>query len=129
MTAADELTAAADKLRTARFAGTTTTTPAVAGLIQAREPLALLLEGVLSSAREADHETCQHWCSPNTCDLSAALAVARAINSSSTPSDSKPQPAPADVEHCVHDRAVHQHYHYMPVDGCPWCAATLEARS
>jgi hypothetical protein len=43
-------------------------------------PLALLLEGVLSSAREADHEECSSWCSPDTCDLSAALAVARVIN-------------------------------------------------
>ncbi|QLJ01497.1 hypothetical protein HZZ00_10995 [Streptomyces sp. NEAU-sy36] len=44
--------------------------------------LATLLEGVLSSAREASpaHEECDSWCSPETCDLSAALAVARAIN-------------------------------------------------
>jgi hypothetical protein len=43
---------------------------------------ATLLEGVLSSAREASpaHEECDSWCSPETCDLSAALAVARAIN-------------------------------------------------
>lgn len=37
--------------------------------------------------------------------------------------------APADVEHCVHDRAIHQHHHHTPVDGCPWCAASVEARS
>ncbi|QLJ06811.1 hypothetical protein HZZ00_37930 (plasmid) [Streptomyces sp. NEAU-sy36] len=44
--------------------------------------LATLLEGVLSSAREASpaHEECDNWCSPETCALSAALAVARAIN-------------------------------------------------
>jgi hypothetical protein len=41
--------------------------------------LALLLEGVLSSAREVDHEECANWCSPDTCDMSAALAVARQI--------------------------------------------------
>ncbi|MFF1483107.1 hypothetical protein ACIGZH_01810 [Streptomyces sp. NPDC058319] len=44
--------------------------------------LATLLEGVLSSAREAApaHEECASGCSPDTCDLAAALAVARAIN-------------------------------------------------
>lgn len=44
--------------------------------------LAALLEGVLSSNQEASpaHEKCTSWCSPDTCDLSAALAVARAIN-------------------------------------------------
>jgi hypothetical protein len=43
--------------------------------------LAVLLEGVLSSNREAApaHEECTSWCSADTCDLSAALAVARAI--------------------------------------------------
>lgn len=30
---------------------------------------------------------------------------------------------PADVEHCVHDRAVHVRHHHQPVTGCPWCAA------
>jgi hypothetical protein len=30
---------------------------------------------------------------------------------------------PADVEHCVHDRAVHTRHHHQPVTGCPWCAA------
>jgi hypothetical protein len=44
--------------------------------------LATLLEGVLSSSREASpaHEECSSWCTPQTCDLSAALAVARQIN-------------------------------------------------
>ncbi|MFJ8923900.1 hypothetical protein ACIREK_31035 [Streptomyces sp. NPDC102415] len=41
--------------------------------------LAQLLDGVMSSNREADHEECQRWCSPETCDLSAALAVARQV--------------------------------------------------
>lgn len=41
--------------------------------------LGLLLDAVLSSCREADHEECQQGCSPQTCDLSAALAVARAL--------------------------------------------------
>ncbi|MEU4051308.1 hypothetical protein AB0F09_19175 [Streptomyces olivaceus] len=47
--------------------------------------LATLLEGVLSSSREASpaHEECTDWCSPETCDLSAALAVARQINGTS----------------------------------------------
>ncbi|MGW5130382.1 hypothetical protein [Streptomyces sp. NPDC004135] len=30
---------------------------------------------------------------------------------------------PADVEHCIHDRAVHTRHHHQPVTGCPWCAA------
>jgi len=81
MTPADEIEAAAKKLRTATFRGAMTATPAVAALIRAREPLALLLEGALSSNRESGpaHEECSSWCSPETCDLSAALAVARAI--------------------------------------------------
>ncbi|MBZ6250536.1 hypothetical protein KVH27_19410 [Streptomyces olivaceus] len=47
--------------------------------------LATLLEAVLSSTREASpaHEECAAWCSPETCDLSAALAVARQINGAS----------------------------------------------
>lgn len=56
----------------------------LAGLLspEAARALAALLRGVLSSAREAvpAHEECTSWCSPETCDLSAALAVARAIN-------------------------------------------------
>lgn len=81
-TPADEIRTAAKTLRTARFAGAMTATPAVAALLRARAPIAVLLEGVLSSAREASpaHEECTSWCSPDTCDLSAALAVARAIN-------------------------------------------------
>lgn len=81
MTAADEINAAAETLRSATFRGAMTATPAVAALLRAREPLATLLEGVLSSAREAApaHEECTSWCSPDTCDLAAALAVARAV--------------------------------------------------
>jgi hypothetical protein len=82
MTPADELRTAAEKLRTARFTGAITATAAVAGLIAARKPLAALLEGVASNALENAHEECNTWCSPETCDLSAALAVARQINGS-----------------------------------------------
>lgn len=28
---------------------------------------------------------------------------------------------PADVEHCVHSRAMHDRHHQQHVDGCPWC--------
>jgi hypothetical protein len=28
---------------------------------------------------------------------------------------------PADVEHCVHSRAIHHRHHQQPVTGCPWC--------
>lgn len=28
---------------------------------------------------------------------------------------------PADVEHCVHSRAIHTKHHARPVTGCPWC--------
>lgn len=44
--------------------------------------LATLLESVLSSASEAApaHEECADWCTPDTCDLAAALAVARTLN-------------------------------------------------
>lgn len=41
--------------------------------------LAQLLDGVMSTSREADHEECQRGCSPEICDLSAALAVARQL--------------------------------------------------
>lgn len=81
-TPADELREAARTLRTAAFRGAMTATPAVAALVRAREPLALLLEAVASNALETAHEECSAWCSAETCDLSAALAVARAINRS-----------------------------------------------
>ncbi|MFF0166759.1 hypothetical protein [Streptomyces prasinus] len=69
-TPADELTAAVRRLRS----GTLITR------VDLDMPLALLLEGVLSQARESGHEVCASWCSPDTCDLSAAVAVARLIN-------------------------------------------------
>jgi hypothetical protein len=83
----DELKAAVARLRTARFTGAVTMTPTVAALIAAREPLAKLLEAVLSSNQNGApaHEQCEAWCSPDTCDLSAALAVARAINTGGQP--------------------------------------------
>lgn len=74
-----ELAAAAEHLRTGTFRGAMTATPMVAGLVRAREPLALLLEAVSSRALEDGHETCSSWCTQETCDLAAALAVARAL--------------------------------------------------
>ncbi|MDX2846440.1 hypothetical protein PV377_47365 [Streptomyces ipomoeae] len=54
MTAADELRAAADKIRTACFTGAVTMLPAVAALVAAREPIAKWLE-----AEAAGHEAVQ----------------------------------------------------------------------
>ncbi|MFJ6729430.1 hypothetical protein ACIQPQ_31460 [Streptomyces sp. NPDC091281] len=70
MAPTDELRTAAKKLRSG----------ALVIHIDYDLPIAALLDGVLSSAREADHEECQRWCSPDTCDMAAALAVARQIN-------------------------------------------------
>ena len=68
-TPADELRAAVRRLRS--------------GMLIVRTdidaPLAALLEAVQSNAQEDGHEECGGWCSPETCDLSAALAVARAV--------------------------------------------------
>ena len=69
MTAADEIQAAAEKLRTATFRGAMTATPAVAALVRAREPLAAWLE------REA-FRVLTNGGNP---DLHHALTVARAI--------------------------------------------------
>lgn len=66
-----ELAAAAEHLRTA--------TPAVAGLVRARTSLAHLLVAVASNTFEDGHVECEAGCRPETCDLSAALAVARAL--------------------------------------------------
>lgn len=44
------------------------------------ELLALLMEEVFVQARESGHEVCVPGCSPDTCDLSAAVAVAHRIN-------------------------------------------------
>lgn len=79
MTPADELRAAAETLRGAAFRGAMTATPAVAALIRARRPLASLLERAAARTPEATHPEDQGWCSPETCDLAAALAVARAL--------------------------------------------------
>ncbi|AJP04756.1 hypothetical protein TU94_28235 [Streptomyces cyaneogriseus subsp. noncyanogenus] len=47
--------------------------------------VATLLEAVLSNASEAApaHEECASWCTPDTCDLAAALAVARVLSARS----------------------------------------------
>ncbi|WP_393057688.1 hypothetical protein [Streptomyces sp. LN549] len=55
--------------------------------------IAALLDGVMSSCREVAHEECQRWCSPTTCDLSAALAVARQVLGTT---DQQPTTTPAD---------------------------------
>lgn len=80
-TAADELRAAAEKLRTATFRGAITATPAVAALIGAREPIAEWLEHEARAARDAhlytDREPCA-WCGEPA--NAHALAIARQIN-------------------------------------------------
>jgi hypothetical protein len=82
---ADELRTAAQTLRTARFAGAMTSTPAVAALLRAREPLAALLGEHASFASLFD----QLWrarCgdtpaeSEYAAETRKALAVARALN-------------------------------------------------
>lgn len=85
MTPADEITAAAEKLRTMRFAGAMTATPVVAALIAAREPLAKFLRE-LAALHEHDarpgHGGCQ-WCADEDwpCnDVRNALSMARQIN-------------------------------------------------
>lgn len=74
MTPADELTAAAEKLRTARFTGALTATPAVAALIAAREPIAKWLTSWAPIEIRED--------GPLPEDAALALATARAINGS-----------------------------------------------
>ncbi|MYS14995.1 hypothetical protein [Streptomyces sp. SID4982] len=82
MTPADELPAAAEKLRTARFAGAITATPTVAALLATRSPLAVLLDAV---ADKPDDPGVQEGaarrigCVSSTCPTTAALAVARAV--------------------------------------------------
>ncbi|MEH0631741.1 hypothetical protein [Streptomyces stelliscabiei] len=93
MTPADELQAAADKIRTARFTGAVTMLPAVAALIAAREPIAKLLRETAAlhepgcpGTRPNGHNCgaphgCD-WCGDEDwpCnDTRNALAVARAI--------------------------------------------------
>ncbi|UPZ27696.1 hypothetical protein MUK60_07590 [Streptomyces sp. LRE541] len=58
--------------------------PTMADYICAMHPgvggaLPLLLEGVASQAVENDHEECAPYCTPEICDVAAALAVARQI--------------------------------------------------
>ena len=94
-TPADEIAAAANKLRTARFTGAMTATPVVAALISARESLAKLLRETAAlhepgrcGKPTANGGTCgaAHgcgWCSDEEwpCnDIRNALAVARAVN-------------------------------------------------
>jgi hypothetical protein len=75
-----------------RAAGTPHVAKPVGAYIAAMNPkvgeaLTVLLEAVLSSNQNGApaHEQCESWCSPETCDLSAALAVARAINTGGRP--------------------------------------------
>jgi hypothetical protein len=84
-TPADELRTAAETLRTARFAGAMTATPAVAALLRAREPIADLLGEHAAFASLFD----QLWrarcgTAPAEAEYAAetrkALAVARQIN-------------------------------------------------
>lgn len=76
MTPDDELRAAAAHLRAATFRGAMTATPAVASLLRAREPLAdwLTVEAETWAGDEVHSR-----CTPQTCTLDAALAVARAL--------------------------------------------------
>jgi hypothetical protein len=95
VTPAEEITAAADKLRAATFHGAITATPTVAALVAARTPLAKLLRetatlhepgrcgkptdngGTCGAAHGCD------WCGDEDwpcADIRNALAVARALN-------------------------------------------------
>lgn len=79
-TAADELRAATETLRP-ELSGREIVLPS--GAIISRtlaEPLALLLDAVASNALENDHEECRSYCTAETCDVSAALDLARQIN-------------------------------------------------
>ena len=82
-TAADELRAATEALRP-ELSGREIILPS--GAIISRTlaaPLALLLEAVASNALEDDHEECRSYCTPETCDVAAALTLARQINTGS----------------------------------------------
>lgn len=81
MTPAEEIAAAVEKLRTARFAGGVTMTPAVAGLVAAREPLADWLERS-SAAAQWSFGLFGDATDPAEFLQPGALAVARAINGS-----------------------------------------------
>lgn len=82
MTAAEEIATAAKTLRSATFRGAMTATPAVAALVRARAPLAAWLE---AEAQTWAGDEVHYQCSPTTCTLDAALAVARAINGGDQP--------------------------------------------
>lgn len=73
---AQELTAAAQKLRNARFTGAVTMTPAVAALVAARGPIAHLLESANADAERLGRAT---GSPPGQCLNPDILAVARAI--------------------------------------------------
>lgn len=79
-TPADELAAAAETLKTARFAGAMTATPVVAALIRAREPIANWLQrhsGIAGEMQQYLGEEFQDGALDH--DTHDALAVARAI--------------------------------------------------
>jgi hypothetical protein len=81
MSAADELAAAEKTLQEATSRSATTATPAVAALLRAREPIAQWLEFARNDAERLSRvlgDGPDQWADPH------ALAVARAINGSST---------------------------------------------
>lgn len=71
---------------------------AVARARGAANPLHTAIAGLLditwSNTFEADHEVCRSSCSPETCDLSAALAVARQLLGTSVAAECGCDPAP-----------------------------------
>ncbi|MEU4133623.1 hypothetical protein [Streptomyces wuyuanensis] len=76
-TPAQELRAAADKLRQMRFPAAMTATSSTAALIGARLPLADWLDAQAAEPVAATHSS---MCPDPACTINAALAVARAIN-------------------------------------------------
>lgn len=90
MTPADELAAAAETLRSARFTGAMTATPAVAALVRAREPIAELLQEHAAFVSLFD----QLWQASRgkapaekeyTAETRKALTAARALNGDQQP--------------------------------------------
>jgi len=79
MTAADELRAAAEKLRQMRFPAAMTATSNTAALIGARLPLADWLDNTATSLNASTHPDWQD------CVAADALTVARAINAGGQP--------------------------------------------
>lgn len=83
LTPFEEISRAAEALRAVRPVGATlTAAPAVAALLRAREPSPRCWTPSSPATRRPRrlHEECNSWCSPEICDLSAALEVARALN-------------------------------------------------